>query len=68
MITIHSVGILIHEKTEQAKSLAQTIRDANKLPSYPRSINQEKLLNPGLNLRSRMSAQDQEVLKHNAWL
>lgn len=54
-----AVGILIHEKTEQAKSLAQTIRDANKLPGYPRSINQEKLLNPGLNLRSRMSAQDQ---------
>ena len=44
--------------SEQAKSLAQTIRDANKLPGYPRSINQEKLLNPGLNLRPRMSAQD----------
>ena len=54
-----AVGILIHEKTEQAKSLAQTIRDANKLPGYPRSINQEKLLNPGLNLRPGMSAQDQ---------
>ena len=53
-----AVGILIHEKTEQAKSLAQTIRDANVLPGYPRSMNQEKLLNPGLNLRSRMSAQD----------
>ena len=53
-----AVGILIHEKTEQAKSLAQTIRDANILPGYPRNTNEEKLLNPGLNLRSRMSAQD----------
>ena len=53
-----AVGILIHEKTEQAKNLAQTIRDANVLPGYTRSINEEKLLNPGLNLRSRMSAQD----------
>ena len=53
-----AVGILIHEKTEQAKSLAQTIRDANILPGYPRNTNGEKLLNPGLNLRSRMSTQD----------
>jgi hypothetical protein len=53
-----AVGILIHEKTDQAKSLAQTIRDANTLPTYPRSLREEKLLNPGLNLRSRMSAQD----------
>lgn len=53
-----AVGILIHEKTKQAKSLAQTIRDANALPRYSRNTNEEKLLNPGLNLQSRMSVQD----------
>jgi DNA polymerase III delta prime subunit len=55
-----AVGILIHEKTEQAKSLAQTIRDANTLPGYSRATNGVKLLNPGLNLRSQMSFQDRK--------
>ncbi len=55
-----AVGILIHEKTEQAKNLAQTIRDANILPVYSQNNNGEKLLNPGLNLKSRMPAQDRK--------
>jgi len=53
-----AVGILINEATDQAKSLAQTIRDANSLPVYERNTNGEKLFNPGLNLNSRMTAQD----------
>ena len=53
-----AVGVLIHEATDQAKSLAHTIRDANKLPSYGQSVNGEQLFNPGLNLKSRMNNRD----------
>ena len=53
-----AVGSLIREATEQAKSLAHTIRDANKLPSYNQSDTGANLLNPGLNLKSRMKALD----------
>jgi len=53
-----AVGSLIREATEQAKSLAHTIRDANKLPSYNQSDTGTNLLNPGLNLKSRMKALD----------
>ena len=53
-----AVGSLIHEATEQAKSLAHTIRDANELPIYNQSDTGIKLLNPGLNLKSRMNALD----------
>ena len=53
-----AVGSLIREATEQAKSLAHTIRDANKLPSYNQSDTGTNLMNPGLNLKSRMKALD----------
>ena len=53
-----AVNSLIWEATEQAKSLAHTIRDANKLPSYNQSDTGTNLLNPGLNLKSRMKALD----------
>ena len=53
-----AVDSLIREATEQAKSLAHTIRDANKLPSYNQSDTGANLLNPGLNLKSRMKALD----------
>jgi len=53
-----AVNSLIREATEQAKSLAHTIRDANKLPSYNQSDTGVTLLNPGLNLKSRMRALD----------
>ena len=53
-----AVGLLIREATEQAESLAHTIRDANELPSYNQSDTGATLLNPGLNLKSRMKALD----------
>lgn len=53
-----AVNSLIWEATEQAKSLAHTIRDANKLPNYNQSDTGVTLLNPGLNLKSRMKASD----------
>ena len=53
-----AVGSLIREATVQAKSLAHTIRDANKLPSYNQSDTGTNLLNPGLNFKSRMKALD----------
>ena len=53
-----AVNSLIMEATEQAKSLAHTIRDANRLPSYNQSDTGANLLNPGLNLKSRMKALD----------
>ena len=53
-----AVRILIKEATEQAKSLAYTIRDPNKLPSYNQSDSGAKLLNSGLNLKSTMKALD----------
>ena len=53
-----AVGSLIHEATEQARSLAHTIRDANELPSYNQYDTGVNLLNPGLNLKSRMNALD----------
>mgnify|MGYP001275994479 CR=1 FL=1 len=53
-----AVNSLIWEATEQAKSLAHTIRDANRLPSYNQSDTGANLLNPGLNLKSRMKALD----------
>ena len=53
-----AVGLLIREATGQAKNLAHTIRDANKLPSYSQSDSGMTLLNPGLNLKSRMTTLD----------
>ena len=53
-----AVGLLIREATDQAKNLAHTIRDANKLPSYSQSDSGVTLLNPGLNLKSRMTTLD----------
>ena len=53
-----AVGSLIHEATDQARSLAHTIRDANELPSYNQSDTGIKLLNPGLNPKSRMKSLD----------
>ncbi len=59
-----AVGSLIREATEQAKSLAHTIRDANKLPSYNQSDTGANLLNPGLNLKSRMKALDKNGVEN----
>jgi len=53
-----AVSSLIREATAQAKSLAHTIRDANKLPSYNQSDTGATLLNPGLNFKSRMKVLD----------
>jgi len=53
-----AVGLLIREATGQAKNLAHTIRDANKLPSYSQSDSGVTLLNPGLNFKSRMTDLD----------
>jgi len=53
-----AVGLLIREATGQAKNLAHTIRDANKLPSYSQSDSGVTLLNPGLNFKSRMTTSD----------
>jgi len=55
---LQAVNLLIKGKTEQAKNLAYTIRDANRLPSYQISDNGKALLNPGLNLHSTMSELD----------
>ena len=59
-----AVGSLIREATEQAKSLAHTIRDANKLPSYNQSDTGANLLNPGLNLKSRMKVLDKNGVEN----
>jgi SpoVK/Ycf46/Vps4 family AAA+-type ATPase len=53
-----AVRMLIKEATEQAKNLAYTIQDPNKLPSYNQSDSGAKLLNSGLNLKSTMKALD----------
>jgi len=53
-----AVGLLIREATEQAQSLAHTIRDANELPRYNQADTGATLLNPGLNLKFRMKALD----------
>ena len=58
-----AVGSLIREATVQAKSLAHTIRDANKLPSYNQSDTGANLFNPGLNLKSRMNALDKNGIE-----
>ena len=55
---LQAVNLLITGKTEQAKNLAHTIRDANKLPTYRISDTGETLLNPGLNLQSTKSGLD----------
>jgi len=59
-----AVGSLIREATEQAKSLAHTIRDANKLPSYNQSDTGANLLNPGLNLKPRMKVLDKNGVEN----
>jgi len=53
-----AVSLLINGKTEQAKNLAYTIRDANKLPNYQIRDKRKILMNPGLNLQSSMSELD----------
>jgi len=53
-----AVNTLIREVTEQAKSLAHTIRDANQLPTYDQSDLGAAFLNPGLNLRPGMNHLD----------
>ena len=53
-----AVRMLIKEATEQAKNLAHTIQDPNKLPSYNQSDSGATLLNPGLNLKSGMNPLD----------
>ena len=65
-----AVGSLIREATEQAKSLAHTIRDANKLPIYSQSNTVAKLLNPGLNLSAGMNSLDRsgvEMQRKAVW-
>ena len=58
-----AVNILINEKTEQAKNLANTIRDADLLPAYARPERGEQLFNPGLNLKQGMDEIDSAGIK-----